>query len=71
VRTSTQPRIRTYIESSETFFALAKDISVLSLMSSSSRRKNPSVFVGNIPYNATEEQLIEVFSEVGKVVTFR
>mmetsp|Transcript_42685 Transcript_42685/g.107745 ORF Transcript_42685/g.107745 Transcript_42685/m.107745 type:complete len:434 (-) Transcript_42685:98-1399(-) len=34
-------------------------------------RKNPSVFVGNIPYNATEEQLIEIFSEVGKVLTFR
>lgn len=27
--------------------------------------------VGNIPYEATEEQLKDVFSEVGPVVTFR
>jgi RNA recognition motif-containing protein len=27
--------------------------------------------VGNIPYDATEEQLIEVFQEVGPVVSFR
>lgn len=27
--------------------------------------------VGNIPYEQTEEQLIEVFSEVGPVVSFR
>lgn len=30
-----------------------------------------SVFVGNIPYDATEEQLKERFSEVGPVVSFR
>jgi cleavage stimulation factor subunit 2 len=27
--------------------------------------------VGNIPYDATEEQLVEVFQEVGPVVSFR
>lgn len=30
-----------------------------------------SVFVGNIPYEATEEQLKDIFSEVGVVVSFR
>ncbi|XP_055968281.1 cleavage stimulation factor subunit 2 tau variant-like [Sorex fumeus] len=30
-----------------------------------------SVFVGNIPYEATEEQLKAIFSEVGSVVSFR
>ncbi|XP_055976564.1 cleavage stimulation factor subunit 2 tau variant isoform X2 [Sorex fumeus] len=30
-----------------------------------------SVFVGNIPYEATEEQLKDIFSEVGAVVSFR
>ena len=29
------------------------------------------VFVGNIPYDATEEQLIEVFREAGPVAAFR
>ncbi|KAG0034602.1 hypothetical protein BGZ81_003915 [Podila clonocystis] len=29
------------------------------------------VFVGNIPYEQTEEQLIDIFSEVGPVVSFR
>ncbi|KAF9139033.1 hypothetical protein BGX30_008447 [Mortierella sp. GBA39] len=29
------------------------------------------VFVGNIPYEQTEEQLTEIFSEVGPVVSFR
>ncbi|KAJ7973982.1 cleavage stimulating factor 64 [Quillaja saponaria] len=29
------------------------------------------VFVGNIPYDATEEQLIEICQEVGPVVSFR
>lgn len=27
--------------------------------------------VGNIPYEATEEQLKDIFSEVGPVVSFR
>lgn len=27
--------------------------------------------VGNIPYDATEEQLVEIFKEVGPVVNFR
>eukprot|EP01119_Soliformovum_irregulare_P020997 TRINITY_DN6882_c0_g1_i1.p1 TRINITY_DN6882_c0_g1~~TRINITY_DN6882_c0_g1_i1.p1 ORF type:complete len:329 (+),score=56.82 TRINITY_DN6882_c0_g1_i1:26-1012(+) len=35
------------------------------------QRSARSVFVGNIPYDATEEQLTEVFSEVGPVVSFR
>ena len=30
-----------------------------------------SVFVGNIPYTATEEQLEEIFRTVGPVVSFR
>lgn len=30
-----------------------------------------SVFVGNIPYEATEEQLQEIFSQVGPVMSFR
>jgi len=29
------------------------------------------VFVGNVPYNMGEEQLIEVFKSVGQVVGFR
>jgi len=29
------------------------------------------VFVGNIPYDATEQQLIDIFQEVGPVVSFR
>ncbi|KAJ3073222.1 hypothetical protein HDU98_001980 [Podochytrium sp. JEL0797] len=36
-------------------------------MASSSR----VVFVGNIPYDVTEQQLIEIFKEVGPVVQFR
>lgn len=30
-----------------------------------------SIFVGNIPYGATEEELTQIFSEVGQVVSFR
>ena len=30
-----------------------------------------SVFVGNIPYEATEEKLKDIFSEVGPVTTFK
>lgn len=30
-----------------------------------------SVFVGNIPYEATEEKLKDIFSEVGPVVSFK
>ncbi len=30
-----------------------------------------SVFVGNIPYEATEEALVDVFSKAGPVVGFR
>ncbi|XP_038076922.1 cleavage stimulation factor subunit 2-like [Patiria miniata] len=30
-----------------------------------------SVFVGNIPYDATEEKLKDIFSEVGPVISFR
>ncbi|EPQ30451.1 uncharacterized protein PFL1_01977 [Pseudozyma flocculosa PF-1] len=35
------------------------------------QRGSRVVFVGNIPYDMSEEQLVEVFSEVGKVVGFR
>ncbi|XP_062510852.1 cleavage stimulation factor subunit 2-like [Corticium candelabrum] len=34
-------------------------------------RANRSVFVGNIPYDATEENLQEIFSQVGPVVSLR
>jgi RNA recognition motif-containing protein len=34
-------------------------------------RANRSVFVGNIPYDATEEKLQEIFSQVGPVVSLR
>jgi RNA recognition motif-containing protein len=30
-----------------------------------------SVFVGNVPYDATEERLKDMFSEVGPVAAFR
>jgi len=38
---------------------------------STQTRSSRCVFVGNIPYDATEEQLIEIFQEVGPVVSFR
>jgi cleavage stimulation factor subunit 2 len=34
-------------------------------------RERRSVFVGNIPYDATEEELIDIFKEVGPVLSFR
>eukprot|EP01116_Phalansterium_solitarium_P004141 TRINITY_DN15039_c0_g1_i1.p1 TRINITY_DN15039_c0_g1~~TRINITY_DN15039_c0_g1_i1.p1 ORF type:complete len:377 (-),score=102.32 TRINITY_DN15039_c0_g1_i1:160-1290(-) len=34
-------------------------------------RSSRCVFVGNIPYDATEQQLIEIFQEVGPVLSFR
>lgn len=36
-----------------------------------SNRSLRCVFVGNIPYETTEEQLVEVFQQVGPVVSFR
>jgi cleavage stimulation factor subunit 2 len=33
--------------------------------------KSRNIFVGNIPYDMTETQLIDIFSEVGTVVSFR
>ncbi|XP_009763839.1 cleavage stimulating factor 64 [Nicotiana sylvestris] len=39
------------------------------MASSDSQRR--CVFVGNIPYDATEEQLIQICEEVGPVVSFR
>ncbi|KAG5894096.1 hypothetical protein JTB14_003952 [Gonioctena quinquepunctata] len=30
-----------------------------------------SVFVGNIPYEATEEKLKDIFGEVGQVLSFK
>ncbi len=29
------------------------------------------VFVGNIPYDTTEEQLVDIFKEVGPIASFR
>jgi cleavage stimulation factor subunit 2 len=34
-------------------------------------RQGRSVFVGNIPFGTTEEQLMDVFKEVGPVKSFR
>jgi hypothetical protein len=36
-----------------------------------SSQASRSVFVGNIPYSATEEQLEDIFRTVGHVVNFR
>jgi cleavage stimulation factor subunit 2 len=36
-----------------------------------SQTNSRSVFVGNIPYEATEEQIQEIFAQVGPVVSFR
>uniref|UniRef100_A0A5S6QU01 RRM domain-containing protein n=1 Tax=Trichuris muris TaxID=70415 RepID=A0A5S6QU01_TRIMR len=36
-----------------------------------SERTQRSVFVGNIPYDATEAQLSEIFSRAGQVLSFR
>ncbi|XP_047169458.1 cleavage stimulating factor 64 isoform X1 [Vigna umbellata] len=36
-----------------------------------SQSQHRCVFVGNIPYDATEEQLVEICQEVGPVVSFR
>jgi len=36
-----------------------------------SKAPSKSVFVGNIPYGLTEEQIIDIFSSAGKVVSFR
>jgi cleavage stimulation factor subunit 2 len=33
--------------------------------------KSKVVFVGNIPYEMTEEQLVDIFKEVGPVASFR
>ncbi|KAH9563594.1 hypothetical protein CY35_05G133600 [Sphagnum magellanicum] len=40
-------------------------------MSSNQNRASRCVFVGNIPYDATEEQLVHICEEVGPVVSFR
>eukprot|EP01133_Synstelium_polycarpum_P011471 gene11471-13373_t len=40
-------------------------------MASSRSTNSKSVFVGNIPYDASEKELVDIFSEVGRVVSFR
>ncbi|XP_058088784.1 cleavage stimulating factor 64 isoform X2 [Magnolia sinica] len=40
-------------------------------MMAASSSQHRCVFVGNIPYDATEEQLIQICEEVGPVVSFR
>ncbi|BBN08786.1 cleavage stimulation factor subunit 2 [Marchantia polymorpha subsp. ruderalis] len=40
-------------------------------MSGQQHRASRCVFVGNIPYDATEEQLVQICEEVGPVVSFR
>ncbi|KAH7681025.1 cleavage stimulation factor subunit 2 protein [Dioscorea alata] len=40
-------------------------------MATAAGSQHRCVFVGNIPYDATEEQLIQICEEVGPVVTFR
>nr|CAD1842013.1 unnamed protein product [Ananas comosus var. bracteatus] len=40
-------------------------------MAASAGSQHRCVFVGNIPYDATEEQLIQICEEVGPVVSFR
>jgi RNA recognition motif-containing protein len=37
----------------------------------SSRQQSRVVFVGNIPYGLTEEQITEIFSAAGRVINFR
>lgn len=44
---------------------------LLFLLTSMASSQHRCVFVGNIPYDATEEQLIEICREVGPVVSFR
>jgi len=43
------------------------------ICSYASNRSTKQLFVtvGNIPYEATEEQLKDIFNEVGNVVSFR
>eukprot|EP01125_Pyxidicula_operculata_P022435 TRINITY_DN916_c0_g1_i1.p1 TRINITY_DN916_c0_g1~~TRINITY_DN916_c0_g1_i1.p1 ORF type:complete len:353 (-),score=42.62 TRINITY_DN916_c0_g1_i1:97-1155(-) len=45
--------------------------SLLFLGLMSGTKSSRSVFVGNIPYDATEEQLIDIFKDSGPVVSFR
>ncbi|KAJ6818716.1 cleavage stimulating factor 64-like [Iris pallida] len=40
-------------------------------MAAAASQQHRRVFVGNIPYDATEEQLIQICEEVGPVVSFR
>jgi cleavage stimulation factor subunit 2 len=41
------------------------------MTSTAPQNQNRCVFVGNIPYDATEEQLVQICEEVGPVVSFR
>ncbi|KAK1942205.1 Cleavage stimulation factor subunit 2 [Phytophthora citrophthora] len=46
-------------------------LSAMSNKSRASSAKERSVFVGNIPYDVTEDMLKEIFSEAGSVMNFR
>ena len=49
---------------------LCQDLSLKTIMENVDKSAR-SCFVGNIPYEATEEQLKDIFSSVGPVLSFK